>query len=834
MSNTSLLLLAFRALRRDWRSGELRVLAAALVIAVASVAAVGFFTDRIQVAMERKSSELLGADLVIASPEPVQESFLQEARRGDLQAAATLSFRSVVLAGEESALAEVKAVGPGYPLRGQLQVGDQPFAPAQFTQAIPKPGDVWLDERLLQVLKLAVGGRLELGTGSFVVEKVLAYEPDRGGDLFSIAPRLLMNLADVPATELVQPGSRVEYRLLLAGDAKRLENYRSWVQSRLNPVERLQGVRDARPELRAALERAQRFLGLAALVSVILAGVGIAIAARRFALRHWDSVAIMRCVGATQATVLRLFLLELLGLALLAGVSGVLLGYGAQEGLTRILADLAPVGELPSPSWRPLAPALLTGFITLLGFGLPPLLRLRNVPPLRVLRRDLGPSEQRAILLYGPAVAAVALLLLWQAGDTRLALYVFGGVVGTLLALGVAALGLVKSLTVLRGRVGVAWRFGLANISRRGTGSMVQVVALGLGIMVLLVLTLVRNDLLAGWQATLPANAPNHFLINIQPTEVGGVQQFLHDRGLAETRLFPMVRGRLMAIDGRPVNPENYANSRAQRLVEREFNLSWADDLQEDNRVVAGRWWQPGDHGKALVSVEQGLARELGINLHDTVQFRIAGQLIDAEVASLRTVEWDSFRVNFFVIFPPDVLNSYPATWITSFHLDKARKGLLTELVRSYPSVTVVDVDALMGKVREIMDRVVLAVEYVFLFTLLAGLVVLYAAIQATQDERLFESAILRTLGARKGVILQSLLAEFATLGLLAGLLAALGATVLGYVLAERVFGFHYSPDVLLWLLGGGAGLLGVGAAGLLGARSVLKQPPMQSLREGV
>ncbi len=834
MSNTSLLLLAFRALRRDWRSGELRVLAAALVIAVASVAAVGFFTDRIQVAMERKSSELLGADLVIASPEPVQESFLQEARRGDLQAAATLSFRSVVLAGEDSALAEVKAVGPGYPLRGQLQVGDQPFAPAQFTQAIPKPGDVWLDERLLQVLKLAVGGRLELGTGSFVVEKVLAYEPDRGGDLFSIAPRLLMNLADVPATELVQPGSRVEYRLLLAGDAKRLENYRSWVQSRLNPVERLQGVRDARPELRAALERAQRFLGLAALVSVILAGVGIAIAARRFALRHWDSVAIMRCVGATQATVLRLFLLELLGLALLAGVSGVLLGYGAQEGLTRILADLAPVGELPSPSWRPLAPALLTGFITLLGFGLPPLLRLRNVPPLRVLRRDLGPSEQRAILLYGPAVAAVALLLLWQAGDTRLALYVFGGVVGTLLALGVAALGLVKSLTVLRGRVGVAWRFGLANISRRGTGSMVQVVALGLGIMVLLVLTLVRNDLLAGWQATLPANAPNHFLINIQPTEVGGVQQFLHDRGLAETRLFPMVRGRLMAIDGRPVNPENYANSRAQRLVEREFNLSWADDLQEDNRVVAGRWWQPGDHGKALVSVEQGLARELGINLHDTVQFRIAGQLIDAEVASLRTVEWDSFRVNFFVIFPPDVLNSYPATWITSFHLDKARKGLLTELVRSYPSVTVVDVDALMGKVREIMDRVVLAVEYVFLFTLLAGLVVLYAAIQATQDERLFESAILRTLGARKGVILQSLLAEFATLGLLAGLLAALGATVLGYVLAERVFGFHYSPDVLLWLLGGGAGLLGVGAAGLLGARSVLKQPPMQSLREGV
>jgi putative ABC transport system permease protein len=833
VSPRKLVKLALRALRRDWRSGELRVLAAALVIAVASVAAVGFFTDRIQVAMERKSSELLGADLVITSPEPVQESLLQEARRRGLQTAATLSFRSVVLASEDSALAEVKAVSPGYPLRGALQVSDQPFGPSQVSRAIPNPGQVWLDERLLQVLKLTVGGRLELGAGRFVVEKVLAYEPDRGGNLFNIAPRLLMNLADVPATELVQVGSRVEYRLLIAGDPDNLDDYRNWAKTRLSPVEVLQGVRDARPELRSALERAQRFLGLAALVSVILAGVGIAIAARRFALRHWDSVAVMRCVGATQTTVLHLFLLELISLALLAGSAGVLLGYGAQEGLTRILSDLAASGELPLPSWRPLAPALLTGLLTLLGFGLPPLLRLRDVPPLRVLRRDLGPGEQRTMLLYGPALAAMAVLLLWQAGDTRLAGYVFAGVLGTLLALGAAALGLVRSLALLRSRVGVAWRFGLANIARRGTGSMVQVVALGLGIMVLLVLTLVRNDLLADWQATLPADAPNHFLINIQPAEVSGIQDFLKVRGLAETRLFPMVRGRLMAINNRPVGPESYTNPRAQRLVEREFNLSWAEPLQDDNHIVAGRWWQKGDRGQALVSVEQGLAKDLGIALHDKLRFRIAGQFIEAQVVSLRTVAWDSFRVNFFVIFPPGVLEDYPATWVTSFHLTQFRKPLLTELVRAYPSVTVLDVDALMGKVREIIDRVVLAVEYVFLFTLLAGLVVLYAAIQATQDERRFESAILRTLGARKAIILQSLLAEFATLGLLAGLLAAFGATALGYVLAEHVFSFSYSPDPLIWLLGGGAGVFGVGAAGLLGARSVLEQPPLQSLREG-
>ena len=825
--------MALRALRRDWQSGELRVLATALIIAVASVAAVGFATDRIRVSMERKSSELLGADLVVSSSEPIQKHLLQEARHRGLQTAATLSFRSVVLAGEETALAEVKAVSPGYPLRGVLQVSEQPFGPSQTTRAIPSPGQVWLDERLLHVLKLTVGGRLELGASQFVIEKVLAYEPDRGGNLFSIAPRLLMNLADVPATELVQAGSRVEYRLLLTGDPAVLKNYQHWAQAQLSPVESLQGVRDARPELRAALERAQRFLGLAALVSVILAGVGMVIATRRFVLRHWDSVAIMRCVGATQATVLRLFLLEMVSLVLLAGTAGVLLGYAAQEGLTRILGQLAAGEALPLPSWQPVVPALLTGFITLLGFGLPPLWRLRDVPPLRVLRRDLGPGEQRAVVLYGPAMVAVAVLLLWQAGDTRLALYVFGGVLGTLLVLGAAALGLVKGLALLRSRVGVAWRFGLANISRRGTGSMVQVVALGLGIMVLLVLTLVRHDLLSDWQTTLPADAPNHFLINIQPAEVSGVQDFLKARGLAETRLFPMVRGRLMAINDRPVGPESYTNPRAQRLVEREFNLSWAEALQDDNHIVAGHWWQEENRGQALASVEQGLAKELGIALYDTLRFRIAGQLIEARVASLRTVEWDSFRVNFFVVFPPGVLESYPATWITSFHLDKTRKALLTELVRAYPSVTVLDVDALMGKVREIIDRVVLAVEYVFLFTLLAGLVVLYAAIQATQDERRFESAILRTLGARRGIILQSLLAEFATLGLLAGLLAALAATVLGYVLAEQVFSFSYSPNLLVWLLGGGAGLLGVGAAGLLGARSALQQPPLQSLREG-
>ena len=832
MDSLNLIRTTLRALRRDWQSGELRVLAVALLIAVASVAAVGFFTDRIQLAMERKASELLGADLVIAAPGPIQPLLAEEARRRGIQTAETLSFRSVALAGEMTQLTEVKAVGPGYPLRGALQISDGPFASPRLATAIPESGQVWLDERLLQTLNLRVGDSVDLGVRGFHVARVLAYEPDRAGDLFSIAPRLLMNLADVPSTQLVQPGSRVEYRLLLAGEPVPLDALKTWATPRLATGEKLQGVREARAELRLALERAERFLNLAALVSVILAGVGVAIAARRFAARHWDSVAIMRCVGATQTLIVRLFVLELLVLAVLAGAVGLLVGYLAQYGLSGVLGQLVSSTELPAPSWRPILPALATGFVTLLGFGLPPLLRLREVPPLRVLRRDLGPVHPRLLALYGPAVLATLALLVWQAGEWRLAFYVCAGVAGTVVALALAAWGLVKALGLLRGRVGVAWRFGLANIARRGPGSAVQVVALGLGLMALLMLTFVRTDLLSSWRASLPADAPNHFLINIQPGEVDGVRAFLRERSLNGAELFPMVRGRLTAMNGRAVGPDDYDNPRAKRLVEREFNLSWIDRLQDDNRILAGRWWNAGDRGQGVASVESGLAKDLGIALNDTLRFQVAGQTLEAKVTSLRSVEWDSFRANFFVVFPSGVLDGYPATWITSFHLPSGQRALLAELVRQYPSVTVLDVEALMGKVREIMDRVIAAVEYVFLFTVVAGLVVLYAAIQATQDERRFESAVLRTLGARRKVVRESLLAEFATLGLLAGVLAATAATLLGYMLANQVFDFPYRWNPWIWLLGGSAGVLGVGLAGLLGARSALNQPPWRALRE--
>ena len=821
---------ALRALRRDWSGGELGVLALALVVSVASVASVGFFTDRIQTVMDRQAAELLAADLVVLSSEPVGSAIRARAEQAGLDTGDSWTFRSVVLAGDQTQLTEVKAVSGGYPLRGQLRTAPELFAAERIEPTGPPAGEVWVESGLLQTLGIEVGAGLQVGAQAFPITRVLTYEPDRGGEVFNIAPRLLMNLSDVPATELVQPGSRVRYRLMVAGESDAVQAFRASVDGVLSQSEQLQGLDDARPELRVALDRARQFLGLAAMVSVVVAGVAIALAARRFARRHWDAVAIMRCFGATQDRVMRLYLLEMLLLGLMAGLVGVVIGYVAQSVLAGVLGNLVQ-GSLPSPSMRPALPALVVGLLTLLGFGLPPILRLRTVSPARVLRKDVGGWRDGSVWLYLLAVGLVSALMVWQAQDLKLAGIVLGGAAATLVLLTAVAWLMVRLMRRLRGRVGIAWRFGLANIARRQGSSVVQVVALGLGIMVLLALGLVRSDLLASWQNSVPEDAPNHFLINIQPEEVEPLRVFLAERGAPSEGLYPMIRGRLTTLDGVPVDPDSYDNPRAERLAQREWNLSWAAEPQSDNKVVDGSWWDASAPAEPQISLETGIAEALGIGLGDRMQFMIAGSPIEVPVTSLRTVNWDTFRPNFFAVLPPGSLDDFPATWITSFYLPKSETATLVDLVRNFPAVTVIDVDAVMAKVREIIDRVVTAVEYVFVFTLVAGLVVLYAAVQATRDERLFEGAVLRTLGGRRKVVVRSLLAEFATLGALAGLLAAFGASLLGYGLGEHLFGFGYRFDPLLWLLGTALGAGGVGLAGWLVTRTVLDSPPALVLR---
>lgn len=821
---------ALRALRRDWRAGEVQVLLAALVVAVASVSAVSFFTDRIQRGIDRQAGELLAADLLVESPDDIPEAWGRQARALGLDTARTLTFPTMTARGERFQLADVKAVSPEYPLRGELRVAERPFGPERVAPSGPPPGEAWVDPRLLGALELAVGEAVTVGQVELAVTQVLAFEPDRGGDLFTLGPRLLMHLDDIPATGLVQRGSRVRHHLLVAGPPEMVDAYRDWLAPRLGERASLQGVRDARPEMRVALERADRFLGLAALVSVVLAGLAVAIAARRYAERHLDPVAILRCLGASQAFVARTVLLQVLATGLLGSLLGLALGFAAQHGLVALLADLLPTA-LPGPGWRPVAAGLATGLVTLAGFALPPFLGLPRVSPLRVLRRDLGPLPTRAWVVYGAALAALVALVVWQAADQRLAAYALAGIGAVALVLVAASLGLLRALEPLRHRGGAAWRLGLAGLTRRRRQSTAQTVAFGTGILVLLLLALVRTELLAGWQDRLPPDTPNVFLINIQPEEVDALAGFLAREGVAQAELYPMVRGRLVAIDGEPVGAGDYASPRAQRLIEREFNLSWAQEPQEDNRIVAGTWWPPGTEGSRELSVEEGIAETLGIALGDTLRFSIGGAELEAEVTSLRTVQWDSFNVNFFIVAPPGVLEDYPATWITSFHLPAERHGVLARLVQEFPSVTVLDVAALIDRVRAVMTQASLAIEYVFVFTLLAGLTVLAAAIQSTLDERRRESAVMRTLGGSRRQVLTGLATEFATLGALAGLLGAVGAQAVGLILAREVFGLAYAPGPGLMVLGLVAGAAGVALAGIVGTRGVLTHPPAETLR---
>jgi putative ABC transport system permease protein len=624
----------------------------------------------------------------------------------------------------------------------------------------------------------------------------------------------------------------VTHRLLLGGKRDAINDYRRYVKQQLQPGERLLSVKEGRPELRAALDRAQHFLGLAALISVLLAGVAVATAARRFAKRHLDTSAMMRCLGATQRNIIRMFSLEMLWLAFIASSIGCALGLLTQMGITRILDELLLV-TLPAPSWRPLVLGYATGVILLLGFALPPLLALKNVPPLRVLRRDVTGAPIHAGLVYLGVLLSMGVLLYWQIGEMQLVAYVMVGMLVTLLILALAAYGLIKLMNRLRQRVGVAWRFGLANIARRPGSSVIQIVAFGLGIMVILLLSTVRNDLLNSWQTSLPPEAPNHFLINVQPDQVEEIQAIFDQQGIAKPQMYPMVRARLMRINDRIVSTNDYQSDRAKHMVTREFNLSWAAKPQVDNTIVAGKWWQETDHGKSLLSLEAKLANTLGIKLHDTVSFDINGTLRQFTISNLREVDWDTFNINFFTVVPPGVLEKDPASWVTSLYLNPEQKRQLNQLVKRFPNVTVIDVAVIMDKVRSIMDRVVLAVEFIFLFTLMAGLAVLYAAIQANQDERRFESAVLRTLGARKPVLLRGLIAEFITLGALAGLLAGLAATALAWVLAVQVFHFPYQFNPIIGLVGISVGIVIVGVAGVIGTRTILIQPPVVSLRRG-
>ncbi len=817
-----------RSVVRDLRAGELRVLIGAVTIAVAAMTAVGFFTDRVSQAVAIRSAEVLAADLVVRSNRPIDDAYLERASQLGLATATAASFPSVVVAGDATALADIEAVSASYPLRGALRTSDKPFGQPRQEQGVPPRGEAWADAKLLARLDAEPGVLLGVGAASLRITRVLDYRPDQGWSFVDLAPTLLINEKDVAETGLVQPGSRVSYRQMFAGEAAAVAELRGYIQPRLGVSERIRDLSDAGPEIRTALARAQRFLGLAALTATLMAAVAVAMAAGRYARRQIDPVALMKAFGARQSYLLKTSLAQVAAITVIAGAAGVLLGYFAQAGLSYLLSDLAG-GRLPAPGLRPVAGGLVLAAVVLAGFAMPSLVATRTVPPLRVLRRDLAPAPPSAWLIYGAAVGAVAGLLFWQVRDLRLAGWLALGVAALAVALAAASLGLIWLAARVRGSAGASWRYALAGLARRRRDSVVQVIAFGLGIMVLLLLTVVRTDLLEEWRAALPENAANRFLINIQPDEADRVRDFLAGRGV-DAVLMPMVRARLLTINEQSIEALDFGSERARRLADREANLSWATGLREDNRVVEGEWWEdsqvPGQ-----VSVEQDFADDLGIMMGDRLAFDVAGETFSAVVTSLRSVQWDSFRPNFFMVFSPGTLEAFPRTHIGSLHAGSDEGPVLLDLIREFPSVTVIDIDAILGQVRRVMDQAALAVQYVFLFSLAAGVLVLLAVVESGRDERLFESALLRALGARRGQVLAGAVIEFSVLGALAGLLAAAGAQLCGALLSSQVFDLQYAVSPWLWLTGAATGLVLVGGSGYMATRSVVSQPPDLVLR---
>lgn len=821
---------ALRGFGRELRSGEVLVLLAAVGLAVAALTAVGFLTDRIGKAVARQANEVLAADLRLRSQEQVPQEWSDLAQEYDLATAETMAFPSVVFAGDASALATIKVVSSNYPLRGAVRVADTLFGEQREVDGIPAAGDVWADGALLARVGADVGDLLAVGGMDLRVTAVLTYRPDQSIGFASLAPSLLMNIDDISRSGLIGEGSRVSYALLVAGDATAVSDFNDAIQDLLPESIRVRSQEESSARAYNAADRAQRFLSLTSIISLLLSAVAVAMSARRFAHRRMDTVALMKSLGATQGFVISVALVQLVLLGLLGVVAGSLVGFVAEDLLSRILDDLLQ-GDLPSPGMRPVILASGSALVLLLGFALPSLLQLRNTPPLRVLRHDAMPPAPSRILVAGMSLAAVTALLYRSVGDARMLVILIGGIIVIAAALYLVGRGLVALIGRSRSGVGVAWRYGLANVARRGRDSAIQVVAFGLGLTVLLLLTIVRTDLLEGWRKTLDEDAPNHFLINIQPHEVDSVAALFEANGVAVPTFTPLVRARMTTINDESVKDRKYPNDDGRWLANREANLSWAAELSSSNEILEGEWWPVDYVGPPLVSIEEDAARNAGLAIGDRLLFFVAGLEVEAEIASIRKVNWDSFQPNFFLVLSPGALDGMPTTYISSMKIEAHEQPMLIDLVRAHPSISVIDLGAILEQVRGIIEKASLAVQAVFLFTLAAGVVVLFASVQSTIDERRFESAILRALGAQRRTVFAGVMAEFAALGVAAGILASAGASVLAAIVAVQLFELPYEFSPLLWIVGLSAGVLIVCISGFFAARSAINAPPGDVLR---
>ncbi len=831
--------IAWRQCRSLWSSGEIRVLLFALILAVTATTSVSFFTDRIKSSMQTQGNVLLGADLVVNSDHVIPPAYLAEAQRRQYQTTQALEFSSMVVKGESNELAEIKAVEAGFPLRGHLTISKQSAVTAKAESPatdIPARGTIWMEPRLAQKLALKIGDEISVGESQFTVAAFVLQEPSRGGDMFSIAPRLFMNSADVEATGLVQFGSRVKYQLLVAANMdgaavnQAMEDYAEWLKPQLSRGERVDDIRSARPEMRNALNKAQQFLGIASMVGVILAMVAMLLASIPYVQKSLDAYALMRCFGATKKLITQILLVQTLLLALVGSVIGCVLGFAAQYGLA-MLAGRLFLETLPAPGWMPVVLGLATGFATLLTVVWPQLQRLRAVPALRILRQDLEGNVRSHGLMFLPALLVLAGLVFWHAGDIKLAGIVFAALFGLVVVAGLLAyLGMrfVQSCSVQN--FGII-KLGLMGLRRRPMLTIAQVVGLSMGLMAILLLAFVRNDLLKNWQTSLPADAPNRFVINIQADQIPGIHALLSAHAIQHADILPMVRARLISVNGKPIKIEDYKDDRAKRLAEREFNLSWAAQMQADNELVAGQWWRAEDAVKPQLSLEQGLAETLNLKLGDKLSYDVAGTQLELTITSLRKVEWNSMHVNFFAVTPPEVLDNYTANYLTSFHLPAGKEDALNQLVRKFPNLTIINVAAVLEQIQSLISKMSYAIEFVFGFSLLAGLAVLYAALMATREERVRESTLMRVLGASRKQVVLAMLVEFLCIGVLASVVANIFTNIAAYYLATGVLDMEYQFNAWLSVQALLAAIVLVPLSAWLVARNQFNQPPRALLQ---
>lgn len=831
-----MLTMALRNFRRDWRAGEVKVLFFALMVAVAAMTAIGVITDRIQRSMGEQASEFLGADYVISSPREIPQEWLDEAQKRNLIAATTKRVSTVLAKGDKFQLVSVRVVDDIYPVKGQLEIADAPFESGEQLQSKPNKGELWVEPRVLSLLEAKVGDQVDFGNIQLTISGVVVAGPGQVSEVFNVAPGIIINGDDLPAAQILGAGSRVDNQFLLAGELVARDEYIQWLKPKLNDTQRITGGKEGTPALQASISRAESFLRLSSLVSVILAGVAIAVAAGRFSRRHFDYAAIYRCLGMQVRQVHQLYLWQLALIGLIGVILGVIIGLGIQQAIIWKFADVLPKPMVPI-SLTPVLVAALSGLVVLLGFALPSFFQIAKVPPLRVLRKEIMPLAVSGWVVYALAIGSMALLMWWQSGSWML--------VGILLLVSIIAFIIIRVFAWLIFKIGI-WlgkksptsvRFGLGQLKRYPAYTISQITAFGLAFMIMLSTYLIRTELLTEWQNQMPKGAPNHFLINVQDYEVESLDKILAKNNVETSGIYPMVRGRVTHLNGElatdVLSKEEFREARALR---RELNLTWMDEVPSVNKIVQGQWWdqvnEDLDPNAVKISISTEIQEMMKVKIGDKVSFDIGGLPVEGQIANVREIQWDSFQPNFFVIFEPKGLKDFPASYITSFNIGKDQKQMLNAILQEMPTVTIIELDKIMEQVQKILDQVTLAVEFIMLFVLLAGIAVLYAVLQANREERVLSATLLKTLGAQSPFIRAGLIAELALLGIFSGLLAVICSELMVGAIYLNVLDIGAKPHFIFWVLVPALAAIFISLVGWFGIKSILKQPAYQVLRQ--